>query len=85
MRLIAKSGLAVATFMVASFGFASWTQAAPLDGMSQAAPALQTAEQPSVAEALPEKAYHHRYRHHHRYMHHRHYYRHKPKYPPKAY
>ena len=56
MRLPTKSGLAMATILAASFGFAGLTQAAPLAGVAAAVQAVQTTQVPSVAEALPEKA-----------------------------
>jgi hypothetical protein len=88
MRLPAKPGLAMATFLAASFGFAGLTQAAPLAGVAAAVSAVQMTQAPSVAEALPEKAYHRGYKHHrkpyvyrkparHRYhYHHYHHYHH---------
>ena len=85
MRLPAKPGLAMATFLAASFGFAGLTQAAPLAGVAAAVSAVQMTQAPSVAEALPKKAYHrgyhrkpyvyrkparHRYHYHHYHHHH---------------
>ena len=64
MRLPTKSGFAMAAVLAASFGFAGSTQAAPLAGVAAAVPAVQMTQAPSVAEALPEKAYHRGYRHH---------------------
>ncbi len=83
MRLPATSGFALAAFLAASFGFAGLTKAAPLAGVAAAVPAVQTTQVPSVAEALPQKAYHRGYKHHrkpyvyrkparHRYRHHLH-------------
>src|SRR2546430_2450482 len=67
MRLPIEPGLAMATILAASFGFAGLTQAAPLAGVAAAVPAVQVTQAPSVAEALPEKTHHHRYRHHYGY------------------
>ncbi len=57
MRLPTKSGFAAAAILAGSFGFASATQA-PLAGVAAAVPAVQLTQQPSVMEALPEKAHH---------------------------
>ena len=83
MCLPTKLGLATATILAASFAFPGLTQAAPLAGVAAAVPAVQMTQAPSVAEALPEKAYHRGYGHHrkpyvyrkparHRYRHHYH-------------
>ena len=64
MRLPTKPGLAMATILAASFVFAGLTQAAPLAGVAAAVPAVQMTQAPTVAEALPQKAYHRGYRHH---------------------
>ncbi len=75
MRLPTKLGLAIATMLAASLGFAGLTQAAPLAGVAAAVPAVQMVQAPLVAEALPEKAYHHGYAHHPHGYKHRHYYK----------
>jgi hypothetical protein len=88
MRLPTKSGFAMATILAASFGFAGLTHAAPLGGVAAAVPAVQMTQAPSAAEALPENAYHHGYRHHYGYKkpshhhvyHHHHYGYKKPPY-----
>jgi hypothetical protein len=64
MRLPTTSGLAMAAILAALCGFAGVTKAAPLAGVAAAVPAVQMTGAPSVAEALPEKAYHRGYRHH---------------------
>ncbi|MGH6799826.1 MAG: hypothetical protein ACRECZ_00150 [Methylocella sp.] len=64
MRLPTKTGFAMAAILAASFGFVGLTQAAPLGGGAAAVPAVQMIQAPSVAEALPEKAYHREYKHH---------------------
>jgi len=61
MRLPTTSGLAMATILAAWFGFAGLTKAAPLAGIAPAVPAVpmtqvQMAQEPSAAEAIPEKA-----------------------------
>ncbi len=76
MRFVMKSGFAAAAAFAASLVCASLTHAAPLTGMTQAAPALQSAKQPLVVEALPEKVHHRVYTHHPRYRHHHHGYGH---------
>jgi hypothetical protein len=87
MRSPTKSEFAVATILAASFGFAGLTKAAPLAGMVAAVPALPMTQvqmaqeqEPSAAEAMPEKAHHHGYAHkgkmkmeeHHHHHHHHH-------------
>jgi hypothetical protein len=62
-RLPTKFGFAMATVLAASFGFSGLTRAAPLAGLTAAVPAVQLTQVPSAAEALPEKAYHHGYKH----------------------
>ena len=88
MRLPTTSGLAMAAVLAASFGFAGVTKAAPLAGMAAAVPAVpiiqvQMAQEPSAAEAIPEKAHHHGYAHkgkmkmeHHHHHHHYHHHHH---------
>ncbi len=71
MRLQTKFGFTMAVILAGSLGFVSMTHAAPLAGMSAAVPAVQVTQEPSAAEALPEKAYHHPYHHpYHRPYHH---------------
>jgi hypothetical protein len=64
MRVPTKSGLAIATILAASFGFASVTQAVPLAGVAAAVPAMQMTQEPSALEALPEKAHYQGHPHH---------------------
>jgi hypothetical protein len=58
MCLPTKSGLSMAAILAASVGFAGLTEAAPLAGVAAAIPAVHITQVPSVAEALPDKAYH---------------------------
>ena len=57
MRLLTKSGFAMATIVAAIFGFAGLAKAAPLAGLTAAVPAVQVTQEASAAEALPEKAF----------------------------
>jgi hypothetical protein len=98
MRLPTKSEFAMATILAASFGYASLTQAAPLAGVAAAVPSVQMTQNPLTAEVLPDKAYHHGYKHrkyykpvykhyhHHHHHHHYHYgYKKPPEYPKPEY
>jgi hypothetical protein len=99
MRLPTKSEFAMATILAAPFGYASLTQAAPLAGLAAAVPSVQMTQNPLTAEALPDKAYHHGYKHrkyykpvykhyHHHHHHHHHYrygYKKPPEYPKPEY
>jgi hypothetical protein len=89
MRLRTTSGLAMAAILATSFGFAGLTKAAPFAGMAAAVPAVpitqvQMTQEPSAAEAMPEKPRHHGYAHkgkmkmeeHHHHHHHHHHHRH---------
>lgn len=60
--------------LAGSFGFASATTQAA--GVAAAVPAVQLTQQPSVMEALPEKAHHRPYRHYHHYHHYHYHYHH---------
>jgi len=57
MRLLTKSGFAMATILAAIFGFAGLVKAALLAGLTAAVPAVQVTQEASAAEALPEKAF----------------------------
>jgi len=80
MRLPILSGVAMAAFLAASFGFVSLIQAAPLAGAMAAAPAVQMTEGPTAVEAVPLKAHdkmtHHHHHHHHEHHHHHHHHDH---------
>ena len=54
----------MAAILAAPVGFAGLTEAAPLAGVAAAIPAVHITQVPSVAEALPDKAYHRGYKHH---------------------
>jgi hypothetical protein len=78
MRSLTKSGVAIATILAASLGFANLTQATPLAGVTAAVPAVQMTGKTSASEAPLEKAYYYR-RYYHRPYYHRPYY-HRPYY-----
>jgi len=64
VRILSKVGLA--GVLAISFGFLSQVEAAPLAGVSAAAPAVEFSAKAMPMEAIPQNVdYHHHHHHHH--------------------